>query len=139
MVNENVKEQNLRDLLRLHWEHYRHIETERHWFMSVYTAITGTILAFILRSDGSLDGTGRIWILFFLMVFTLIGFMINRRWVHALGHFQNNIENLQEILNLPVKFAVPARGFWKILRTRHLFSVFYAIILAGLIALTIIG
>ena len=134
-MNQQDREQaeNLRELLRQHWLHARHIESERAWFMSVYAAITGGILAYL-----STAGSSELWPLYFLMVFTLIGFLLNCRWKHAFEHHQKCIKDTASRLGITADIDIPANHIWKVIKTRYLFLSFYAIVFVGLIIVVII-
>ena len=75
---DHEEAENLRKLLEQHWLHCRHLESERAWFMSVYAAITGGILAFMAQR-----GFEPPWPLYFLIVLTFFGFFHTIRWIHA--------------------------------------------------------
>jgi len=130
-ITEAEKELNLtrREMLRLQWEHYRHIETERYWFMSVYSAIIGAILAITLKSSDTISIWDQNLITIFLILLTFIGFLINVRWSQALNHFATNIETVSKDLKVPVNFEVTAKGVWNIFRTKNLFPAFYFFLL----------
>ena len=127
---ESEKAENLRELLRQHWLHCRHIESERAWFMSVYAAITGGMLAYIFTGDAK-----EWWPLSFLIFLTLVGFSLTLRWKQAFEHHQNQVEKTAKKLRITANVKIPVKC--KILRTRYLFPSFYAVIFVGLIILVI--
>jgi hypothetical protein len=129
---QDEQTENLRELLRQHWLHCRHIESERAWFMSVYAAITGGMLAYIFTSE-----VKDLWPFYFLILLTLIGLLLNFRWKQAFEHHQEEAEAVANRLGAPVNLNIPANWFWKIFGTRFLFLYFYALILIGLIILVI--
>ena len=129
---ESEKAENLRELLRQHWLHCRHIESERAWFMSVYAAITGGMLVYIFTGD-----VRELWPLFFLIFLTLVGFFLTLRWKQAFEHHQVQVEKTADKLGVTVNLKIPANRFWNIFRTRYLFIHFYSIVFVGLIILVI--
>ncbi len=138
-IPEAEKELNVtrREMLKLHWEHYRHIETERYWFMSVYAATIGAILTIALKSSDAIPGWDQNLIIIFLMGLSFIGFLINLRWSQALKHFGINIEIISKTLGVPANFEVPSKGVWKILSTKNLFPAFYCFVLIVLMVFLI--
>jgi hypothetical protein len=85
---------------------------------------------FVSKSDIGIPIMGPIlFILAFLIVFTIIGLLINLRWVQALEHLQDNIEKTTSLLGIKANFVVPASG----IRTKWVFVSFYVIMLIGLI------
>jgi len=138
-IAETEKELNAtrREMLKLHWEHYRHIETERYWFMSVYAATIGAILTIALKSSDTIPGWDQNLIIIFLMVLSFIGFLINMRWSQALKHFATNIEKISKTLSVTANFEVPSKGVWKILSTKNLFPAFYFFVLIVLMVFII--
>jgi len=138
-ITEAEKELNVtrREMLKLHWEHYRHIETERYWFMSVYAATIGAILTITLKSTDAIPGWDQNLIIIFLMGLSFIGFLINLRWSQALKHFATNIEKISKTLSVTANFEVPSKGVWKILSTKNLFPAFYFFVLIVLMVFII--
>jgi hypothetical protein len=124
-----------RELMRLHWEQCKHIETERYWFMSVYAAVTGVMLGLIFRTDIPIDPTGKTWLYIFLIALTNIGFLINIRWMQAFEHHQSQIKKEGSKLKIDPHIDVPHKGIFNIFRTKYLFPLFYLIILIGLLIL----
>lgn len=125
--------ENLRELLRQHWLHCRHIETERAWFMKVYAVITGGIVTYIFATESM-----ELWpVYFFLMTFTAIGFLLTWRWKQAVQYHQRQAEETAALLGVPLNLNIPANRFWKICGTRFLFLYFYAVVFIGLVTLVI--
>lgn len=138
-TEEEIRNANLRELLIQHWQHYRHIETERYWFMSVYAAVVGVLLGIIFKTDLTTDKIYDIWLLVFLIVLTIIGSLINVRWMQTLIVLSKNIGEIATMLDIEeeIQFEALSTGIWKVLRTRYLFLSFYVIVLLGLFALVI--
>jgi len=129
---ESEKAENLRELLRQHWLHCRHLESERAWFMSVYAAITGAMLTYLFTADMM-----RLWPLIFLIFLTAVGLLLNIRWMQAFEHHRRLVKETASKIGVTAEVDVPAKHIWKILRTRYLFPSFYCIILIGLIVLLV--
>jgi len=157
---EREEAENLRELLRQHWLHCRHLESERAWFMSVYAAITGGMFAFMAYSSGSLDNTEpqSWWPLYFLIMLTFFGFVLTIRWTYVFEYHRKVVNELARVLGLksgvklsleptmdsPVMRILPKsirgkripcclhRLIDKLFRTRYWFPLFYFIILIGL-------
>ena len=136
-TEEEIKAENLRELLRQYWNHYRHIETERYWFMSVYAAVVGVLLGIIFKTDLTTDKINDIWLLVFLIVLTIIGFFINVRWMQTLVILSKKTKEIATMLvpEEETQFEAPSKGIWKVLRTRYLFLSFYVIVFFGLFSL----
>ncbi len=155
---DEQRAKNLRMLLEQHWLHCRHIESERAWFMSVYAAITGGMLAYIFTNTNDTKELP----LLFLIVLTFAGFILTSRWtyvfefhreeVNALAvklDFESSVKPLvkppmetpkMEILPKSIcrlKISERLQNFInentdKFFKTRYWFPLFYLIILVGL-------
>jgi hypothetical protein len=130
-MNNQQEEKNktLRELLRQHWLHCRHIETERAWFMNVFAIVTGGIIAYAFK-----DSKIELWPIYFLIAFTVIGLLLNIRWKQAFNHHRDKVKATVRKLGIRgIVWVPPAKC--KILSTGYFFIYFYAIILIGLIIL----
>ncbi|MBI4283609.1 MAG: hypothetical protein HY663_03980 [Chloroflexi bacterium] len=132
MVPDDSRTESLRRLLEQHWLHCRHVESERAWFMNVYAVITGSIVTFTLKTT-PID----LLPVYFLLAFTVIGFLLTWRWKDAFQYHQKKAEEIATVLAVPLSLNIPANWFWKIFGTRFLFLYFYAIVLIGLIILLV--
>jgi hypothetical protein len=126
---QDERSKNLRELLRQHWDHCRHIESERAWFMSVFAAITGGTLAYILTSS-----TESQWPFYFLMLLTAIGLLLNIRWTQAFNHHRDKVKETAKTLGINGDVWAPSSKLL-ILKTGYLFIAFYALTFIGLIIL----
>ena len=77
---EDQTDESLRVLLEQHWTHCRHLESERAWFMNVYAAIIGGVLAFLATRE---FGEAHELAIYFLMWITIIGLLLTIRWSKA--------------------------------------------------------
>jgi hypothetical protein len=140
---KEIKNANIRELLIQHWEHFRHIESERYWFMSVYAAILTGALALVLGDNKSTE-SGQILLICFLAIFTMIGFLINIRWKQTIIMLSEQIKtlagNLDGLSDIPgrIKFEADPMRTMKNIRTRNLFPFFYALVLIGLIVIAVL-
>lgn len=151
---ENEKAESLRELLRQHWQHSRHIESERAWFMSVYAAITGGMFAFIAYT-----GAQNWWPLYFIIVLTFVGFVLTIRWTYAFECLREKVNKLASIvwlessvkelldptMDIPAMHIFPqgicvkkVLGFLprivnELFRIRYWFALFYFFVLIGLV------
>lgn len=71
-----------------HWDHCRHLESERSWFMNAYAVVIGGVSAFLIGSGvtdlAELEGSSAFkFLVAFLIVFTLFGFFHTVRWTYA--------------------------------------------------------
>ena len=125
------------EVLKLLHQHFHHIETERYWFMSVYTAIIGVMVGFIYQVDPPISESYKIWLLLFPIVLTLIGFFINVRWLQTLDLVSSKIKEISVTLGVAneIQFEPQHNGIWKILRTRYLFLFYYVVVFTALIIL----
>jgi len=117
-------------LLEQHWLHARHVESERAWFMSAYSAITGGIITYLFSSD-----TDRLWPGVFLLVLTFIGFALNWRWAQAFEHYQQQAADIGRQFDPNAQVKVPRNGVWRVVRTNHLFLGFYGLAFVGLLVM----
>ena len=151
---ENEKAENLRELLRQHWLHCRHLESERAWFMSVYAAITGGMFSFMAYT-----GLQTSWPLYFLIGLTFFGFFHTIRWTYAFECHRKKVNELAWIVWLdsgvevksaldptmeipPMRIIPDSRCGKKInelFRTRYWFPLFYFFILVGLAILSCVA
>ena len=99
------KSENLRELLRQHWLHCRHLESERAWFMSVYAAIIGGVAAFVTfgstgDSSVGIEGIGlhMWWLVCFLVILTFVGFFLTIRWTHAFESHRVKVNKISRVL-----------------------------------------
>jgi hypothetical protein len=129
MNSEEIRAENL-ELLRQYLDHYRHIETERYWFMSVFAVVIGVVLGLMFKTDPTIDPNSKSWIFYFIFALTNIGFLINIRWAQTLGLLSDQINKIGKG---KVKFEVPHYGIFWIARTRYLFPFFYLLIIVGTI------
>ncbi|MFC1592543.1 hypothetical protein ACFL4C_00815 [Candidatus Omnitrophota bacterium] len=100
--------------------------------MSVYAVIVGGLLAYISTAD-----TSELWPLYFLIILTLIGFLLNCRWKDAFEHHQRGVKKTAAKLGIPADIDVPRKCIWKIIRTKYLFPSFYVIVFVGLVIFVI--
>lgn len=142
MTSDDQGDKNLRTLLEQHWLHCRHLESERAWFMSVYAAIVGGVLAF-LAGKGFEEGE---WAIYFLMWITIIGLLLTIRWSSAFEVHRDRVNTIVRELHFQLKDSkghemdmnIPAGPFFSLLRTRYWFYAFYSVIFAGLVILRVI-
>jgi hypothetical protein len=142
---------NLRELLRQHWDHCRHLEYERTWFM---LACLGAMAAFVFgMSTLGLQGLQVSFILQLsaglFIVISFFGFFLTIRWIHAfechrekvnklalliwkLSSKTNRISDFDPTIGIPpMKILLPKK--WKkaeeAFRTRYGFPSFYLALL----------
>jgi predicted dehydrogenase len=148
--------ENLRELLRQHWNHCRHLESERAWFMNAFAVVVGGAMAFLIgMAVKDIDALADIKFFQVFIVFlaglTFFGFFHTLRWTYAFECHRIKVNALAEIIwgesqskarvpldptmDIPPMEIKPKfiKGFF---RTRHWFSLFYFVILLGLIALS---
>lgn len=137
--------ENIRKLIEMHSLERRHIESERAWFMSVYAAITGGVLAFLTQKGTSFmpgDGTEASWPLYFLIGLTFFGFFLTLRWTYSFECHRERVNELIKLLKLPqteryspecLTMTIPTFRLWKFskfFRTKYWFPLFYLLLLA---------
>ena len=131
--------ENLRELLRQHWLHCRHLENERTGFLLAYIGSIASILGFVFFK------TGLEWTIVIPMILTVLAFLLTKRWSDAFEQHRKTVSKLARTLWLESggeeqtdpTMDIPARGIFKVFRTRHLFYSFYVVILIGLIVLLV--
>lgn len=137
-LQKNGQEEMIRSIYEQNWEHMRHIETERYWFLNVYALVLGAIISGILVSD---KGWGEFlpYVLLFLFFFSLIwSFMtlkLNieysriRKQNKALLEYYDRKGELLKYMHLPIGAEIKGKTI-----LHHLFSVgnlawiFYALV-----------
>jgi hypothetical protein len=146
-LHDEMKTEILLRLMEQHWQHCRHIENERGWFMVYYAiAVTGGLVSSMgSEIDFSLIGSGNFdlsWIFYFILIFTFFGFSQNIRWSYAFESHRIRVNSLImkiqktcllsiDNIQLPTMEIEPME-FWEfkgIFRTRYLFPLFYYVIL----------
>jgi hypothetical protein len=145
MAQSEQEVESLQTLLEQHWFHCRHLESERAWFMSIYGAVAGGILAFIAKaSDTSLclNSFPLFYALIsFLIVFTFFGFFLTLRWAFAFGEHRDRVKAILKKLKLDklelrgkevdLTMDIPRVGFFKVFNAKFLFPLFYLAVLIG--------
>ncbi len=133
---EEIKAENIREVLILQQHHYQHIETERYWFMSVYAVVIGAVLSLIFSKGITIDAN---WLYLFLIVLSIIGFFINLRWMQTIALLGIRIGEIADKLGVKdeAEFEAPCKGIQKSLhlQTRILFPFFYFFVVIFLTAL----
>jgi len=146
MAQSEQEAENLRTLLEQHWFHCRHLESERAWFMSIYGAVAGGILAFVAKaSDTNLSLTNFplfYALISFLIVFTFFGFFLTVRWAFAFGEHRDRVKAILKKLELSklklngkdvdLTMDIPRVGFFKVFNATILFPLFYLVVLIGI-------
>ena len=136
MAEEQIKAEALRNLIELHWQHCRHLESERAWFMNVYGAITAGVLTFMAGKDAEPS-----WPLYFLVVLTLFGFLHTVRWTFAFEHHRNRVnffggrilEDHTVMVNHNLLLMDIPKLWLEVFRTRYLFPLIYFLVLVLLV------
>lgn len=138
VLHDEMKTEILLKLMEQHWQHCRHIENERGWFMVYYAiAVTGGLVSSIRAGEFYFS-----WIFYFILIFTFFGFYQNIRWSYAFESHRIRVNSLimkiQKTCLLPIDniqlptMEIEPMEFWEfkgILRTRYLFPLFYYVIL----------
>jgi len=133
---KNRQEEMIRSIYEENWEHMRHIETERYWFLNVYALVLGAIVSGILMSDKSWEEFLP-YILLFLFFFSLIwSFMTLKLNIEYSRIRKQNkalleeyYDELLEYMHLPIGAEIKGKTIF-----HHLFSVgslawiFYALV-----------
>jgi len=99
MAQANQKVENLRLLLQQHWDHCRHLESERSWFMNAYAVVIGGVSAFIIgmrvEDLAELESSSTFkFLVASLIVFTFFGFFYTVRWTYAFECHQERVNKL---------------------------------------------
>lgn len=134
---ENEKAENLRELLRQHWLHCRHLENERTVFLIAYIGSIASILGFVFFK------TGLEWTIAVPILLTVLALLLTKRWSDAFEHHRKTVSELTKILWLESAGEAPldptmnitARNIYRVFKTRHMFYSFYLVILGALIIL----
>jgi hypothetical protein len=145
MAQSEQEVENLRTLLEQHWLHCRHLESERAWFMSIYGAVAGGILAFIAKASDTnlcLNNFPLFYTLIsFLIVLTFFGFFLTLRWAFTFEEHRERVEAILKKLKLSelklngkevnLTMYIPREGFFKVFNAKILFPLFYLVVLIG--------
>jgi len=93
----------LRELLQHHWEHCRHLESERSWFMNAYAVVIGGVAALLI--GGGMERLERIegspLMMFlggFLVVLTFVGYFHTVRWTYAFECHRTRVNHIATLL-----------------------------------------
>ena len=112
------------------------LESERAWFMSVYAAIVGGVLAFLADKG---FGEESQWAIYFLMWITLIGLFLTRRWCQAFEEHEGKVKAIVAMLGFQdLDMMIPRKGIYRVLYTKRLFYLFYTVIFVGLVVFRIL-
>lgn len=134
---ENEKAENLRELLRQHWLHCRHLENERTVFLIAYIGSIASILGFVSFK------TGLEWTIVVPILLTVLALLLTKRWSDAFEQHRKTVSELTKILwrefavepPLDPTMNITARNIYRVFKTRHMFYSFYFVILGALIIL----
>jgi hypothetical protein len=80
----------LRELLRQHWEHARHIEHERTWYLVSYLIGIGSLIGGAFASD---NGDALKWVIPVSMLPTILGFILSIRWGDTFEEHRNRVDS----------------------------------------------
>jgi len=138
---EPEEAENLRELLRQHWLHCRHLENERTAFLIAYIGSIAAILGFVFFK------TGLEWTIVVPLLLTVLALLLTKRWSDAFEQHRKTVSELTRILWLESGGEMPldptmnitARNIYRVFKTRHLFYSFYFVILGALIALLVVS
>ncbi len=138
ILAEETKDENLRELLTQHWEHCRHMENERTWFLVSYIIGMSTLLGQTADQTNALK-----WVLPVAILPTIVGLVLSIRWGQAFETHREQFDAIIPLLGVPpIKvdgkedkpdMVVKAGKFYKKFPTRYWFNMFYGISLVGLV------
>jgi len=124
-------------VLRLSFEHWRHIENLRQGFTTIWAAIVAGVLAFISQAPNALANVASIPTIIFLILLTSLGLFVSIRLGKNIEPCESNIKDILKQLDLE-KYD-PTRGWGKGItahfRLRSLYNLFYLAALAFLVIL----
>jgi hypothetical protein len=120
-----------------HWENARHIKNERLSFTNIYCIVSAGILSLLHSMQG--ERVMEVSILFFLLLFSLIGLLTSLRLKAELEECLRNIERIVAQIGLehfmPI---VDSKGaLTRYPKFRWLFPVFYMISSSGILILLV--
>lgn len=124
---QGEKAENLRELLRQHGLHCRHLENERTGLLFAYigSVASTTGLWYLTRLE---------WLLIISIFLTLVAFLLTRRWSQAFEMHEKSVDEIIGKLGYgSYGMDVPAGWFSKVFRTRVLFYLFYLFMFVALI------
>lgn len=131
MDQDSERGKNLRTLLELHWEHCRHIEYERLWFLITYVGVVATVLAFMKKPLPTMWPKG------FLIALSFLGFILTIRWTYAFEQHRSRVRMIIKELKVGegLDMDIPLKGFLVLAgRTRYLYPWIYILILGMILA-----
>ena len=124
-------------ILRESFRHWRHIENLRQGFTTFWAAIVAGVLAFTSQTENFLENTASIPALIFLILFTLLGFLVSVRLSNNIKPCEDNIKEILKSAKLdkydPTKGW--GKGISKHFRLRRLYVLTYFVALIFLISL----
>lgn len=123
---DQPSENSVLEAMQQNWLHARHLENQRLTFTNLYAAIVAAVLAFMGQ-----NGIERnVFLIWFLLVFSVFGLMVVLKTNHEYGHHMQAVRKSAEILRLGDESGFPTayrkgKSVWKIIRVRYAFLGFY--------------
>jgi hypothetical protein len=152
MAEQPQADENLRALLREHWEHCRHLELERSALLGAYGVVTTGVLAFAAQQ--SFQSAMTPLLLGLLSFLSLIGLFHTTRWPYAFEVHRGRVnalaraiagrtpglpEGFNPTMDIPAMRVTPGflpQGLQRRLdegfRTRYWYTLVYVVVLIGI-------
>jgi hypothetical protein len=135
---KEIKAENIREVLRQHGAHGRHVENERTWFLVSYLIGISTLLGQTADQTNVLK-----WVLPVAILPTVVGLVLSIRWGQTFEHHREQFDAIIPLLGVPpIKvdgkedkpdMVIKTGWFYKKFPTRFWFNMFYSITLIGLV------
>ena len=127
-------------ILEESFRHWRHIETLRQGFTAVWAAIVAGVLTFVSQTENFFENIASIPTLIFLILITLLGFLMSLRLSNNIKPCEYNIREILKSAKLD-KYDLTKgweKGITKHFRLRRIFVLAYFVALIFLTSLVIL-
>jgi hypothetical protein len=119
-------ENSILEAMQQNWLHARHLENQRLTFTNLYAAIVAAVLAFM--GQNGIDKN--VYLVWFLLIFSIFGLMVVLKTNHEYGHHMQSVQKSAGMLRLGDESGFPTayrkgKSIWKIIRVRYAFLGFY--------------
>lgn len=112
------------ETLTQNWSHCRHLENERLTFTGIYSGILAGTLAIL----GGANFESNLYLLWFLLIFSVLGIFLCYKTTREFDNHMNKIKCIKTELNLENYLGVPTESssiISRIIRVRYIIYLFY--------------
>jgi len=139
-MEKNSTKKNDKILLTIfeqNWLHIRHVENERILCLNAYVVILAAIFYALTNTNFKLFAP---YIISFLLIFSVINFLLSLKIEAAIEDYTNRNEKLVEKLGMEEFAGLRVKsGIWRFIRLKYIFPSFYGIVSIALFVLSYYG